>query len=213
MSMRNAGPLAAAAAALGLLLAACSSGAYGAGPAASPARHHSTASQVPPAAAVSFGWFRPGAAPGGWRHLGLPGQRAVLSYAPSLHAMKGDKGTVTAGLPGPPGITLVYLNATPRQGDETTGGWPGFRVDHLRDEHQHAIHIDATSAMLPFRGGGQGRCLIDHYTTTTNVIYREIACYVRDGHAASVLVAATPLNRWGTYAGLLERTVSSYQAG
>ena len=67
--------------------------------------------------------------------------------------------------------------------------------------------------MLPFRGGGHGRCLIDHYTTTTNVIYREIACYVRDGHAASVLVAATPLNRWGTYAGLLERTVSSYLAG
>jgi hypothetical protein len=209
MSIR---PLAAAAAALGLLLAACSSGSHGAGPAAPPARHHSTASRVAPAPAVSFGWFHPVAAPGGWRHLGLPGQRAVLSYSPMLRPMKGDKGTVTAGLPGSGGIALVYLNATPRQGDETAGDWPGFRVDHLREEHQHAVHVDATSATLPFRGG-HGRCLIDHYTTTTNQVYREIACYVQGGHAASVLVAATPLNRWGTYAGLLERTVSSYLAG
>jgi hypothetical protein len=39
------------------------------------------------------------------------------------------------------GSTMVYLNVTPRQGDETLRDWAGFRVDHLRDD-------DARSALL-----------------------------------------------------------------
>jgi hypothetical protein len=107
---------------------------------------------------------------------------------------------------------LVYLNATPRQGDETTRDWPSFRVNHLREEGQRAVHLDAASAVLPFRGG-HGRCLIDSYTTTVDTHhYREIACYVRGTHAASVLIAATPQSRWQAYAAVLEQAVSSYMA-
>jgi hypothetical protein len=39
---------------------------------------------------------------------------------------------------------------------------------------------------------------------------REIACYVRGAHRASVLIAATPDGDGGKYAGLLEQAVSAF---
>jgi hypothetical protein len=164
-------------------------------------------------AAAGFGWFRAAAPPGAWHRLELSGQQAVLAYPPSLHRMASDPGAVTAGLSSAAGRVLVYLNATPRQGDETVRNWPGFRASHLREEGQAAVRIDAVSRPLRFTGGN-GRCVMDDYRTKAhNNHYREIACFVQAARGASVIVAAAPSPMWGTYAGLLERAVSSYRAG
>src|SRR5215469_14559007 len=86
-------------AALSLLLLGCTSGHAPAGPA-------------------GFTWFRPGSPPAGWLRAGLPGQHAALFYPNSLRPMPGDHGTVTVGRNSRSGTVLVYLNVTPRQGDE-----------------------------------------------------------------------------------------------
>jgi hypothetical protein len=167
----------------------------------------------PAPVSARFGWFRAGSPPAAWHRLDLPGQRAVLAYPPSLQRMESDPGSVTAGLTSAGERVLVYLNATPKQGDETLRDWPGFRVAHLREEGQTAIHTDAVSRPLRFTGGN-GRCVIDDYRTKEhNNYYREIACFIRTVHGGSVLVAATPSTMWAKYAGLLERAVSTYRAG
>jgi len=108
---------------------------------------------------------------------------------------------------------LVYLNVTPKQGDETLGNWTDFRLEHLREDGQSAVHLDGVSPALHFRGG-PGRCVIDNYTTKIhNNSYDEIACIVHGAHATSVLVAATSAAAWQAQRGLLEKVVSSYQAG
>ena len=62
--------------------------------------------------------------------------------------------------------------------------------------------------------GGSGRCVIDNYTTKIhNNHYDEIACIVRGAHATSVLVAAAAAAAWQANHALLEKVVSSYQAG
>jgi len=136
----------------------------------------------------------------------------MLSYPGSLRPMPGDPGTVTVGSTSRSGAVLVYLNVTPRQGDETLRDWPSFRVDHLREEGQTGVRVDDVSPWLDFRGG-RGRCVIDNYTNKIHGNhYREIACYVQGAHAASVLVAASPAAAWQATAALLEKVVSSYQA-
>lgn len=195
--------LACAAVGLSVTVAACGGGAPGSG--------QGGASSAP--GSTGFGWFRAASPPSAWNRLGLPGQRAVLAYPPSLHRMESDPGSVTAGLTAAGDRVLVYLNATPKQGDETLRDWPGFRVAHLREEGQTAIHTDAVSRPLRF-DGGDGRCVIDDYRTKAHDNhYREIACFVRAAHGGSVLVAATPSAMWARYGGLLERAVSAYRAG
>jgi hypothetical protein len=165
------------------------------------------------AARADFGWFHPGPAPGTWLRASLTGRAATLSYPGSLRPMRSDPGTVSFGSTSPSGLVLVYLNVTPRQGDETLRDWPGFRASHLREEGQTAVRVDHVSPSLNFRGG-HGRCVIDSYTTKVRANrYREIACYVRGARAASVLVAATATAAWQANQGLLERVISAYQAG
>jgi hypothetical protein len=162
---------------------------------------------------VGFGWFHPGPAPGAWQRASLTGQLATLSYPGSLRPEHGDAGTVTVGSTARSGQVLVYLNVTPRQGDETLANWTGFRLEHLREDGQYQVHLDGVSPALRFRGG-PGRCVIDSYTTRFhNNHYDEIACIVRGAHATSVLVAATSAAAWQASHGLLEKVVSSYQAG
>ena len=106
----------------------------------------------------------------------------------------------------------MYVNATPKQGDETLHNWPGFRMEHLREDGQSAVHLDGVSGPLAFRGG-HGRCVIDSYTTDIHRNhYNEIACIVQGAHATSVLVAATSTAAWQANRALLEKVVSSYQA-
>jgi hypothetical protein len=189
-------------AALALVLFGCASGP------AEPAGGNGAAP-----AAAGFGWFHPGPAPGAWLRASLSGQRATLSYPGSLRPQHGDPGTVTVGSTAGPGRVLVYLNVTPRQGGETLRNWPGFRMEHLREDGQSAVHLDGVSGALSFRGG-HGRCVMDNYTTGAHHNhYNEIACIVQGAHATSVLVAATSAAAWQASRALLEKVVSSYQAG
>ena len=187
-------------AALALALFGCASG--------QPAAKAGGADRPAPA---GFAWFHPGPAPGDWLRASLSGQRATLSYPGSLRPMPGDNGTVTVGSTARSGQVLVYLNVTPKQGDETLRNWTGFRLEHLREDGQYAVHLDGTSPPLHFRGG-PGRCVVDHYTTKDrNNHYDEIACIVQGAHATSVLVAAAPTAAWQVNRALLEKVVSAYQ--
>ena len=187
------------AAALAVALLGCASGPASSG--------HGSARRA------GFAWFRPGPPPAAWLRASLPGQRATLAYPGSLRLQRTDRGTVTFGRDSRSGAVLVYLNVTPRQGEETLRDWPAFRLDHLREDDATTVHLDGVSPLLDFRGG-QGRCVIDNYTTKIHRNqYQEIACFVQGTHAASVLVAATSARTWRAYQPLLDRVVSSYQAG
>ena len=162
---------------------------------------------------AGFGWFHPGPAPGAWRQASLTGQSATLSYPGSLHPMHGDDGTVTVGSTAKSGKVLMYLNVTPKQGEESLGDWTDSRLEHLREDGQYQVHLDGASPALQFRGG-PGRCVIDNYTTKIRGNhYDEIACIVQGAQATSVLVAATSTTAWQANHALLEKVVSSYQAG
>jgi hypothetical protein len=193
---------------LSLALLGCTSGQGTSGQGSS--GHATSGSAASPAA---FAWFRPGAAPAAWLRASLPGQRATLSYPDSLSPVHGDHGTVTVGLNSPSGAVLVYLNVTPRQGGETLRNWPSFRLNHLRYDGATAVRVDGVSPSLNFRGG-RGRCVIDSYVTKVHANhYQEIACFVQGTHAANVLVAATSARTWRVHQPLLDRVVSTYQAG
>jgi len=159
---------------------------------------------------AGFTWFRATPTPTGWHHVALPDGQAVLSYPVSLHALTTDRGTVSEGLTAKSGTVLVYLNVTPKQGNETLNDWPDFRVGHLLDDDATAAKITGRATGLEFRGGN-GSCVLDSYITKVHANhYREIACFVQGAHAASVIVAAAPAGDWGTYQGLLEDAVSAY---
>ena len=200
--------IASAAAAAALTLTAC--GGHNAAGTASTGTASTGTGHTAAVAAGGFGWFHSGPAPAGWRQASPAGRDAVLSYPASLATLAGDRGTVTVGLNSAAGAVLVYLNVTPRQGGETLRSWPAFRLAHLREDGDSAVRLDAASATLPFRGG-QGRCVLDDYTTKVhNNHYREIACFVRGARGASVLVAATRAVTWGHYGALLERVVNGF---
>ena len=190
-------------------------GQAGSVPVSSPAQSQPAVSQPAQnqAAPASFAWFRSQTAPASWLRASLADRSGVLSYPSMLRPMSGDAGTVTYGLNTRAGAALVYLNVTPRQGGETMRNWPGFRAEHLREDGETDVRIDATSGTLSFRGG-QGRCVVDDYTTKIhNNHYREIACYVQGAsgaHTASVLIAATRAVTWAQYGTLLERVVNGY---
>jgi hypothetical protein len=164
-------------------------------------------------AASPFAWFHPAAAPAGWTRVAMPSGAATLAYPAGFRRVYGDLGSITAELTDASGVVIGYLNATPRQGNETLAGWPDFRVDHQHGE-ETAVLEEGRAFHLAFRGG-TGSCVIDHYTTPQgHHVYREVACYVAGHGKASVLVAAAPPARWSTALGTeLERAVSAYQAG
>ena len=161
---------------------------------------------------AGFTWFRARPTPSGWHRASLADGQAVLSYPGSLHALTTDQGTVSEGLTTKSGTVLVYLNVTPKQGNETLSDWPDFRVGHLLDDDASAAKITGRGTGLEFRGGN-GSCVLDSYISKVHANhYREIACFVQGAHAASVIVAAAPAGDWGTYQGLLEEAVSAYAA-
>jgi hypothetical protein len=206
---RSRAAIAAAVTAAGLIAAFALTGcagtsaskASGAGP--SPARHR---------AAAAFAWFRARPTPAGWQRITLPDRTASLSYPQSLRPLTSDRGALSEGLTSKSGTLLVYLNVTPKQGDETLRNWPGFRVGHLLDDDASAATMTGQATGLRFQGG-TGSCVLDSYTTKVHANhYREIACFVQGSRGASVLVAATPAANWGKYAALLEEAVSAYAA-
>ena len=164
-------------------------------------------SQGPPAGA--FAWLRPAPAPADWNVTRISGG-ATLSYPPGWRPLKTDPGTATAGLlrGGDEDDIVGYLNATPRQGEETLENWASFRPDHNRDEGDRSVHLIASSTGLPFRGG-HGSCVIDDYTTS-RATYREIACFASGAGSSAVVVAAAPISSWHQEEATLRRAVSAF---
>ena len=159
----------------------------------------------------SFPPLDPAAAPAGWRNATLPNGTAVLSYPPSLHAIEGDEGTVSAARLGPGGAFQLYLNVTPRQGAETLAHWAAFRLRFLRADNAATVHLDAAATGVTFRGG-TGSCVIDDYVTRIGAHhFQEIACLVQGRTGASVIVAAAPAAAWAQARPLLLQTVAAYQ--
>jgi hypothetical protein len=158
-------------------------------------------------AAGAFAWLRPAPAPADWNVTRISGG-ATLSYPPGWRPLKTDPGTATAGLLQGGDELVGYLNATPRQGEETLGNWDSFRPDHNRDEGDRSVHLIASSTGLPFRGG-HGSCVIDDYTTS-RATYREIACFASGERSSAVVVAAAPTSAWHQEAPTLRRAVSAF---
>ncbi len=153
----------------------------------------------------------PAAAPAGWPHLTLPNGTAVLSYPPSLRPTAGDSDAVSAAQVSPQGAFQLYLNATPRQGDEQLRGWAAFRLRLLTADDAASARELAAAQGVTFRGG-TGSCVIDTYVTRIGAHhYQEIACLVQGRASASVIVAAAPAATWAQASPLLLRAVAAYQ--
>ncbi len=160
--------------------------------------------------AGTFAWLVPRPAPAAWRQLALPNGTAVLSYPPALRPIGGDRDAVSVAQRSHSGAYLLYLNATPRQGDENLQRWAAFRLERLRSDDASSDHRVAAATGLRFRGG-TGSCVIDNYVTRIDAHhYQEIACLVQGRHGASVIVAAALAARWSQARRLLEQAVAAY---
>ena len=164
-----------------------------------------------PPAPVSFTWLKPLPAPSGWLLLVPESGSSLLWYPPWMRSVAGDPYSVSAALKDRNGTVLVYLNAGPKTGNEQMSNWPSFRIDHLREEPNRSVHMDAHASGLNFRGG-KGSCVLDDYVTRVKAHhYREIACLVQGRTAESVIVAAALVSAWPEYAPQLEHAVQSWQ--
>jgi hypothetical protein len=152
----------------------------------------------------------PAPAPSGWRHLTLPDGTAVLSYPPGMRRIGGDDDALSAAKRSPGGRFLLYLNATPRQGDESLRNWVSFRLRLLRADDAARARLVAAVSGQRFRGGA-GSCVIDDYVTRIHSNhFTELACLVRGLAGVSVIVAAAPTARWSAAEPILGRAVSAY---
>jgi hypothetical protein len=150
-------------------------------------------------------------APASWHLLPLPDRSAVLAFPPSMRRVPGDRGTVSAAKFGASGAYLLYLNATPKQGNETLSGWPQFRIDHVAEEEHTMPHMIAASHGVRFLGG-TGSCVLDTYVTKVKANhYTEIACYVQGKTSSSVIIGAAPTADWARASGPLMRAVAAFQ--
>ena len=135
----------------------------------------------------------------------------MLSYPPSLRPINGDTDAVSAARIRPQGVFRLYLNATPRQGDERPRGWAAFRLRLLTADDAASARELAAAQDVAFRGG-TGSCVIDTYVTRIGAHrYQEIACLVQGRTSASVIVAAAPAATWTQASPLLLRAVAAYQ--
>jgi hypothetical protein len=152
----------------------------------------------------------PAAAPSGWHQLTLPDGTAVMYYPPSMHRVSGDDDAVSVARLGPDGTFLLYLNATPRQGEETLRNWSSYRLRVLTGDDASRATLDAAAVDQRFRGG-TGSCVIDHYVTRVDAHrFTELACLVQGQSGASVIVAAAPTAMWPSARALLAKALSAY---
>jgi hypothetical protein len=108
------------------------------------------------------------------------------------------------------GGVVAYLNATPEQGSERPRGFAAFRVHLLAEDHDEAVHEEASAEGLAFLGG-RGSCVIDSYVTRIrHHRYREIACLVVGSQAGTVVVAAALTARWNRFRSLLQQAVAAF---
>lgn len=156
-----------------------------------------------------FNWLRPAPPPSTWRLARLSSQAATLAYPPRWRPIRSDPGTVSAALVGRRGRIAGYLNATPRQGDETLANWPTFRIQHLRAEGDRGVRLIAARRSFAYRSGSAS-CLIDSYRTSL-ARYREIACLVNAPTATTVVVGAARSGDWHTQAQTIERSITTFR--
>jgi hypothetical protein len=107
------------------------------------------------------------------------------------------------------GLITEYLNATPKQANETLENWASFRTAHNRNEGDSHEQVLAAARDLRFRNG-QGACVIDHYGTI-RTRHQEIASPVPAPAGETVIVAGLAA-RWAHDAPALERAVSAVSA-
>jgi hypothetical protein len=155
-----------------------------------------------------FAWLRPASPPTGWNVARTRGG-ASLAYPPGWTPIRSDPGTASVALLGGARID-GYLNATPRQGNETLADWSRFRPQHNQGEGDRNVRLVAATTDGRFRSG-RGACVIDTYTTS-KAGYREIACLVSGPGSRAVVVAAAPTAVWDQQAATLQRAVSSFTA-
>jgi hypothetical protein len=158
--------------------------------------------------AAGFGWLHAGPPPAAWRMVQLPSGDAALPVPTGWRLIHGDRGTVSAAELDGTGTIVGYLNATPRQGDESPASWARFRAEHNADEGDSDVRALASGRGLRFRTG-TGSCVEDTYRTTARS-YREIACLVQGRTASTVIVAAATPAMWPRIGPTLERAVSSF---
>ena len=156
-----------------------------------------------------FAWLTPTSPPTGWNLARALGG-AILAYPPGWKPVKTDAGTASVALLGDGERIDGYLNATPRQGNETLADWSRFRPKHNEGEGDRRVRVLATTTDGRFRSG-RGACVIDTYTTS-KASYREIACLVSGPGSSAVVVAAAPTALWDQQAATLQRAVSSFSA-
>ena len=156
-----------------------------------------------------FAWLRPASPPSGW-NVARTQSGATLAYPPGWTPLKTDPGTASVALRGGGERIDGYLNATPRQGNETLADWSRFRPQHNQGEGDRGVRLVAATTDGRFRSG-RGACVIDTYRTF-KASYREIACLVSGPGSSAVVVAAAPSALWEQQATTLERAVSSFVA-
>lgn len=192
-----------------LAVAGCGSGG---GSAKSTAARTSGLSAVSTHASASgrtaFAWLTPQAAPPGWSHARIP-DGAVLHFPSTWRREGSDPGTATAVLTDAGGHVRGYLNATPRQGNESLATWAAFRVHHNASEGDRDVQTEAAATNLPF-ASGRGSCVKDRYRTISDARYIELACLVAGAKTSAVIVAAAAPESWSQLAPKLERAVSSF---
>jgi hypothetical protein len=157
-----------------------------------------------------FPALTPRTAPAGWPHMTLPNGTAVLSFPPSARPVTGDRDAVSVARRDRGGAIVFYLNATPRQGDESLRNWARFRLSRLTADDASSAHEDSAASGVRFRGG-TGSCVMDDYITRVGGHhYQEIACLVQGRAGASVIVAAALAAQWRQSRPLLEQAVAAY---
>jgi hypothetical protein len=171
-----------------------------------------TAAASPPPGPNSLAWVAPQPPLANWKVLVPASGTSVLWYPPAMKQAPGDSYSVTAELRDPTGkLILVYLNAGPKTGNEQLATFASSRIDHLREEHSHAVRKDAAATGLSFHGG-KGSCVIDDYITPRlGHHYKEVTCLVQGKNGASVIVAAALESAWPKYQAWLERAINAYQ--
>jgi hypothetical protein len=147
--------------------------------------------------------------PSGWRTRSLPSGDATLAYPPSWRLIKTDPGTVSAARK-EGGQIVGYLNITPQSGEETLSNWASVRPDHNREEDDNNVVTQGSATGLHFRNGN-GSCVKDSYSSSTNVRYTEIACIVSGQRATTVIVGAAPPALWSRFSPTIERAISSFE--
>ena len=163
-----------------------------------------------PSSRAAFAWLHPQRPPAVWSVRDLPSGEATLAYPPGWRLIRTDPGTVTAATRHDDQIT-GYLNITPQGGDETLANWASFRPAHNREEGDRNLVTVGSAGGLLFTHG-QGSCVKDSYSTSTDRRYTEIACIVRGTSATTVIVGAAPPGQWHRFSPVLERAISSFDA-